>query len=216
MTRPVKPDGVSYPRRSERARLTRRRVIGAARDLFLERGYVASSIASIAGRADVSPETIYSVFGTKRALLSEVVDLAISGEAEPVAILDQAWVQALRKEPDARRRLRILAQAGSAILQRRAAVDEVVRGAATADPAIAALQRRGQEQRLAGQRELLRIVFRDGGLRDGLQLDAAADILYAVGSPQTYRLLVVDRGWTAERFERWYRDTLERLLLDSG
>ena len=69
-------------------------------------------------------------------------------------------------------------------------------------------------QRFAGQRELLRIVIGSTGLREGIDLETASDILYAVGSPETYRLLVVDRGWSGAHFERWYGETLERLRLD--
>ena len=88
-----------------------------------------------------------------------------------------------------------------------------MRGAASADPDIAALRDLGKAQRFAGQREFLRIVVGSTGLREGMDLETAADILYTVGSPETYRLLVVDRGWSGSRFERWYGDTLERLLL---
>ena len=119
----------------------------------------------------------------------------------------------MREEPDPRRRLRVLAGQGRLILERRSAIDEVVRGAASADPDIAALWDRGKAQRFAGQREFLRIGVGSTGLREGMDLETAADILYAVGSPETYRLLVVDRGWSGSRFERWYGDTLERLLL---
>jgi len=77
---------------------------------------------------------------------------------------------------------------------------------------MATLRDTGRAQRFAGQRELLRIVVGADKLRDGLDLASAADILYAVGSPETYRLLVVDRGWSRARFERWYGDTLDRLL----
>jgi len=83
---------------------------------------------------------------------------------------------------------------------------------ASADPEIAALRDLGTAQRFAGQRELLRIVVGTDGLREGLDLAVATDILYAVGSPETYRLLVADRGWSRARFERWYGDTLDRLL----
>ena len=92
-------------------------------------------------------------------------------------------------------------------------MDEVVREAASADPDIAALRDLGKAQRFAGQREFLRIVVGSTGLREGMDLETASDILYAVGSPETYRLLVVDRGWSSSRFESWYGDTLERLLL---
>jgi AcrR family transcriptional regulator len=215
MPGPVKPpSGHDYPRRRERARATRRRVLEAARTLFVERGYVATTIDAIAARADVSSETVYATFGTKRSLLSELVDVSIAGDDDATPILERDRVQMIRDEPDPRRRLWMLAALGRSILERRADVDEVVRGAATADPDIAALRDHGKAQRFAGQRELLRIVVGATGFRAGMDLETAADILYAVGSPETYRLLVVDRGWSGAQFELWYGETLERLLLD--
>ena len=201
-----------FPRRRERARATRARVLDAARALFIERGYVATTIDAIAERADVSSETIYSTFGNKRSLLSQLVDVSIAGDLNATPILEREWVQMIREEPDPRRRLWMLAGQGRSILERRAAIDEVVRGAASADPDIAALRDLGKAQRFAGQREFLRIVVGSASLREGMDLETAADILYAVGSPETYRLLVVDRGWSDSQFERWYGETLERLL----
>ncbi len=202
------------PRRREQARATRHAVVEAARALFIERGYVATTIDAIAARANVSPETVYSTFGTKRSLLSELVDVSIAGDDNAPPILEQAWVEAMRQEPDRRRRLQILASNGRSILGRRAAIDEVVRGAVGADPEIAALWKRGKDQRFAGQRELLRIVLGATILPADMDLEMAAEILYAIGSPEIYRLLVVDRGWSDGRFEQWYGDTLSRLLLD--
>ena len=201
-----------YPRRRERARATRTRVLDAARALFIERGYVSATIDAIAERADVSSETIYSTFGNKRSLLSQLVDVSIAGDISATPILERDWVQEMREEPDPRRRLRMLAGQGRSILERRSAVDEIVHGAASADPDIAALRDLGKAQRFAGQREILRIVVGSTALRDGMDLETAADILSAVGSPETYRLLVEDRGWSGSRFERWYGDTLGRLL----
>ena len=131
---------------------THHAVLEAARALFIERGYVATTIDAIAERANVAPETVYAVFGTKRSLLAELVDVSIAGDDEAPPILEQPWVQEMRDEPDPRRRLRMLASKGRSILERRAAVDEVVRGAAAADPEIAALWERGKAQRYAGQR----------------------------------------------------------------
>ena len=203
-----------FPRRSERARRTRRRILDAARDLFVERGYVGTTIVAVADRADVSPETIYSTFGNKRALLSAVVDVTIAGSEGAGPILEQDWVGRLRTEPDPHRRMRLLAKQGRAILERRAEIDAVVRGAAASDPEVDALRRLGDAQRHAGQRQLLAIVAGPEGLRADLDPLAAADILYAIGSPETYRLLVADRGWSGKGFERWYSDTLDRLLLE--
>jgi AcrR family transcriptional regulator len=214
MANPVNPPRtIDFPRRRERARATRFRVLDAARALFVERGYVATTIDAIAERADVSPETIYARFGNKRTILSDLVDVSIAGDDVAAPILERDWVQEMRDQLDPHRRLRMLAGRGRSILERRAAVDDVVSGAAAADPDIAALRQVGKVQRHAGQRELLRIVVGAGGLREGLDLESAADILYAIGSPETYQLLVTDRGWSPSRFEAWYGETLDRLLL---
>lgn len=174
---------------------------------------MATTIDAIAERARVSPETFYATFGSKRALLTELVDVSIAGGDDQPPVFDQAWVEELRAEPDPYRRVAILARNGRAILERRAGVDEVVSGAAAADAAIAALAKRSRNERYAGQRRLLEIVVGPTGLRDGIDFETAADVLYAIGSPETYRLLVIDRGWTGSRFERWYGETLALLLL---
>jgi hypothetical protein len=99
------------------------------------------------------------------------------------------------------------------ILERVTPIYEVLRGAAAADSAIASLWKLNKAQRFAGQNELLRILTARNPLRGGLTLKIAADILFTIGSPETYRLLTVDRGWSADRFERWYAETIARLLL---
>ena len=202
------------PRRREQARATRQAILNAASALFNERGYVATTIDAVATSATVSPETVFSTFGSKRSILAELVDLSISGGEGAPPILDQAWVQEMREEPDARRRLKILGANGRSILERRSALDEVVRGAAAAEPEMATLWERGKAQRFAGQRALLQIVLGTMGLRNGLDLETAAETVFAIGSPEVYRLLTVDRGWSGSRFEDWYADTLARLLLD--
>jgi AcrR family transcriptional regulator len=204
------------PRRREQAAATRAEILDAALASFVERGYVATTIAAVAERVRVSPETVYAVFKTKRALLSSSLDVSIVGDADQVPLLERGWVQELREEPDARRRMRILARNGRGILERVSPIYEVLREASSADPEVAAIARRYEQQRFEGQRALLRIVAPRGTLRSGLGPAAAADILYAIGSPESYRLLVLDRGWTPARFERWYADTLIRLLLIDG
>jgi AcrR family transcriptional regulator len=204
------------PRRREQARATRQAILQAARDLFVDGGYVATTIEAIAARAKVSPETVYATFGNKRSMLSELIDVSMAGDDAPVPILERGWVQEMRTEPDPKRRLRLLAKNGRLILERTTPVYEVLRGASAADAQIASLLERNKAQRFAGQRELLRILIQGHPLREGLTARTAADIVFAIGSPETYRLLVLDRGWSADRFERWYADTLARLLLEPG
>lgn len=202
------------PRRQEQARATRRAVLEAARALFVENGYVATTIESIASRAAVSPETIYATFKNKRTILSGLLDISMAGDDAPVPVLEREWVQELRDEPDPRRRLLILARNGRAILERVTPIYEVLRGAAAADPEIARLWETNKAQRSAGQRELIQAVAAGTSFREGLTTRAAADIVFAIGSPETYRLLVTDRGWSPDRFERWYAETLARVLFD--
>ena len=201
------------PRRREQARATRRAVLDAAWDLFVELGYAATTVAGIASRAGVSPETVYAGFKTKRAVLSALLDVSIVGDDAPVPLLERSWVQQMRDEPDPMQRLEILGRNGRLILERIAPVYEVLRGAAAADPEITALWKGYKAQRYEGQRVLLGILLQPGSLRAGLTMSAAADILFTIGSPETYMLLVHDRGWSGEQFDRWYRESLARLLL---
>jgi AcrR family transcriptional regulator len=210
------PRAYDSPRRRDQARATRRAILRAAQDLFVARGFVTTTIDAIAARAKVSPETVYATFKNKRSILSELVDVSTAGDDAPVPILARGWVQEMREEPDAGRRLRILARNGRQILERTAPVYEVLRAAADSDPRIAALWERTKAQRFAGQRELVRVLIGGNSLRAGLTARAAADIVFAVGSPETYRLLVIDRGWSPTRFERWYADTLARLVMPPG
>jgi AcrR family transcriptional regulator len=215
MSRSVKsPRVYDSPRRREQALATRRAIIESARTLFTERGYAATTIDAIAVDAGVSSETVYATFRNKRSILSALIDVTIAGDDAPVPILERAWVREMRAAPDPWNRLRILARNGRLILERTAPIYEVLRGAATADPRMASLWEATRAQRLAGQRDLLRIVVGDRALRENVSAKIATDIAYAIGSPETYRLLTVDRGWSADRFERWYADALGRLLLD--
>jgi AcrR family transcriptional regulator len=212
--RSVKPRrSYDSPLRKEQASATRGAILDAARALFVERGFVATTIQAIADHAGVSPETVYATFGTKRSLLSSVIDVSIAGDDEPLPLLERAWVQEMRDESDPRRRLLILARNGRLILERITPIYEVLRGAAAADQEIASLWELHKSQRFAGQHELVRIVGVGGHLRIGLSAELAAHTLFAIGSPETYRLLTVDRGWAPGRFERWYAETLGLLLL---
>src|SRR5947208_11121 len=96
------------PRRREQARATRRAILQAARDMFVQDGYVATTIDAIADHAGVSPETVYATFRNKRSLLSQLIDVSMAGDDAPVPILERDWVQEMLDEPDLQRRVQIL------------------------------------------------------------------------------------------------------------
>lgn len=214
MTDVVKP-GRRYESavRGAQAAATRRAVLAAAREVFTKVGYVATTIEAIAIGAGVSPETVYARFRNKRSILEQLVDVTIAGDDAPVPVLARGWVEDFTSEPDARRALRILARTGRLILERVLPMYEVLAGAAAADPHAAAVLDRYRSQRFAAQRQLITMLTRRHPLRPGITNAAGADILFTIGSPETYAQLVRHRGWSPIRFERWYADTLARLLL---
>lgn len=196
------------PRRDESAEATRGAILQASRSLFLEQGYAGTTIAAIADRASVSAKTVYARFGNKRRLLVAVLDHAIAGDALPISIRERAWVRDMRDEEDRGRRLDLLAQAGAGILGRRTDIDELIRRAADVDPDLGELVASSRAQRRAGQAELL-------GIAIGEEPDEAAiDALFAIGSPEVYRLTVIESGWSHDRFVAWYARTIRRLFLD--
>jgi AcrR family transcriptional regulator len=200
------------PQRREQARATRREILEAARTLFLDRGYGATTLQAIADAASVSVATVYATFGNKRTVLKELADVSIAGDDEPVAVMDRPWVAQLTIEPDRARRVRIFAANGRRILDRRSTVDAVVHAAAASDPEIAALWEELRRQRREGQGRLLALVAGPDGVRHDLRPDEAGDILFAILSPETYLTLVGERRWTPERFEAWTIEVIEGLL----
>jgi len=201
------------PIRQEQARETRLRILGAARRLFLARGYVATTVGAIAQEAGVAAQTVYGVFGSKRAVLTALMDVSIGGDDRPVAVLERAEPQRMREETDQRRQLAMMAHGIRLILERAGPVFDVMRGAAAADPEIATLYRHLQEERLRNMTRVVAWVAEKGPLRDGLTIPDAADIVWTFTSADVHRLLTVERGWTAERYERWLGDALVAALL---
>jgi AcrR family transcriptional regulator len=93
--------GDSVDGRRARSQRTSLRVLAASRELFVEQGYARTSIEAIAARAGVSAQTVYNQFGTKCELLAAVLDLAIAGDAAPVAVIARPWFLVDEDEPAA-------------------------------------------------------------------------------------------------------------------
>ena len=212
MADPVKPVRPYRSSLRERQRaVTRVAVVEAAGRLFVERGYGGTSVAAIATEAEVSPETVYAVFGTKRELLHAVVQSAATGAVEGGAVVDEDLVDRVRAEPDVRRRFEMMAEATRDTLRRVGPLDEVVRAAAVADPEIAALQQEHEAQRLADVRKLVRLLAEGGPLR--VPEREATDLMWALSrSTDLYRALTVDRRWSDARAFHALNDAIARVL----
>jgi AcrR family transcriptional regulator len=195
-----------------RTRLARRAVVNAARSLFLERGYAATTIETISALADVPPATVYRLFASKLGILKALLDASIAGDDQPVPVQERPDVAELLAEPDTTKLLVGVAGVTTAINERTNDVYRVLVSAAASDPAAAELLTEVQQQRSRGQRQIARSLARGGVLREGLQERDAGDLIYALMSPEVYRLLVVDRSWSPERYRLWLGSTLVQQL----
>jgi AcrR family transcriptional regulator len=205
--------GKSGGARAEKAKRTRRRMVTAARDLFVQRGYAATTLQDVADRAGVAVQTIYFTFGNKRALLKEIADVTVAGDEEPVATMDRPWFRAALAVPTAQEQIRALASGARDILDRMAPIAPVLRSAAILDPDVADLWSQDPDPRYSVYRTAALAMVGKPGIRDDVTADTAADVLFAMLSPELYLLLVNDRGWPADHWEQWVGNALCAQLL---
>lgn len=201
------------PLRQAQATETRQRGLGAARHLFLTHGYGMTTVAAIAHEAGLATQTVYATFGSKRAILTALLDLAIGGNEQPLGMLERPGPRRMRDEPEQRRQLTMLAHGIAEILDRAGPIFAVMRGAAAADLEIAALYERLQDERRRNMTTVVEWVAANGPLRDNLTVAEGADIVWTLTSADVHQMLTVERGWTAEQYARWLTDTLAATLL---
>ena len=207
------PDGKSG---QARTRLARAAVVQAARALFLERGYAATTVEAISAASDVPPATVYRLFSSKLGILKALLDVSIAGDDEAAPLTDRPSVRTLLADPDPRNQLSGFAGITRGIMTRTEPVYRILVSAAGSDPDAAALLAQQTRHRQRGQAQIARVLARAGALRPDLRERAAADIIHALMSPEVYRLLVGDRGWRPERYEQWLKGILIDQLLPAG
>jgi AcrR family transcriptional regulator len=200
--------------RQTAALATRKAVIEAARLVFLKRGYAGATMREIANAAGAALDTVYAAVGKKPTLFRLLVEKAISGRDEAVPAEERDYVRALQLEPDAARKLRIYAAAIRAIHLRLAPLFQVLQAAAPSERELEALWREISQRRAANMRLLAENLVATGRLRTGLSVDAAADILWSMNSPEFYLLFVDQRGWSPGAFESWLAEAWCLLLLE--
>ncbi|HET6562950.1 MAG TPA: helix-turn-helix domain-containing protein [Marmoricola sp.] len=200
--------------RAESARRTRGAIVSAATRLFVEGGYEGTSLEDVARAAGVARPTVTATFGSKDALLAEVLDQALAGDDAPVPVRERPWFQPVWSATTAEDVLDAYAAVCVTIARRAAPVVEAVHRATDSHPQISALWERWLAGRRAGaamvvEREVLR-----RRLRPGLDVEAAIDVLWILNDPGSYALIVQRRGWSEDRFQRWLASSMRALLLD--
>jgi AcrR family transcriptional regulator len=200
-------------RRTEQARLTRRRVLDAARELLVERGPAAVTLRDVATHAGVSVETVYKTFGTKATLLKDVYDVTLAGDDEPISMIDRPEHQAVFAASDPRDKLARYAFVARRIGERVGPLlAKLLAGARGGDPDLLRFRETINHERMAGAGSIVRHLAATGGLRVDVDPDRASDIVWTLISPEVYELLVVDRGWSPDEYEQWLAQALTDAL----
>ena len=199
--------------RDDQARRTRRAIVTAAHDLFLAQGYAATTIDGIAQAAHVSRRTVFNSVGGKAALLKLALDWAVAGDDEPIAMADRPAVKAIQAEPDPRKALMLWVQTVAGVSARSSPIGEVLIAAADVDPAAAELLAEASRNRQFGATAFIRYLASLDGLAAGMTEQRAADLCWALMDGHLYRLLVIQRGWSAAEFTRWLSGSLTAALL---
>ena len=202
--------------RTEQAQETRKRVIEAARRLFVRHGYATTTMRAIATEASVSVPTVELLFGTKAQLLHVVIDVAVAGDDEPIPVLSRAWAADAQSAPNLAGFLSIVAQVLSDAQARSAGVMLAAYEAAASDPDIQLLimDRESQRERTASW--IVDGVVERAGLRPGIARAGAIDTVWMLMDPAIFNRLTRHRGWSPDRYASWFADSVTRLLIDTG
>jgi AcrR family transcriptional regulator len=207
VTGPSKRSYISLTRQRQ-ASETRSRIAAAARSLLATKGYDAATIDEIARAAEVSPQTIYAIFRSKRGILAELIEGA-SFDPGYEALVAQAMsiadpVEMLQFAPRIARHIHDAKRAETSFL----------RGAGVVAPELAAIEKGLESRRYEAQKGLVKRLAKAGRLRHGLDEIAARDILWAVTGGDLYRMLVVERGWSSDRYQEWLGSLIGEGLLE--
>jgi len=199
--------------RREQARARRRAVVVAARALFERDGFRLTTITAVAERAGVSAESIYKGFGTKAALAKAVFDFVIAGDDEPLPVWRRSEADAIRAEPDVRRKILLYSRGLAERQQRSAKVQILIRDGGHTDQTLAALWQQLLTERLNGMTMLGRHLIESGQLREGIELEEVRDVLWTYTAVELYQLLVVERGWSLDRYADWIGQAITAALV---
>jgi AcrR family transcriptional regulator len=168
---------------------------------------------AISDLSDTPQPTVYRLFSSKLGILKSLLDFSIGGDDQTLVMLDRPEVRALLSDQDPKNQVAGFCALVRAVMARVGPVHRILADAARSDEDAASLLAETARQRHEGQRRIARSLARSGSLRTGLRERDAADVIHALASPEVYGLLVFDRGWSDERYEKWLRTILIDQLL---
>lgn len=199
--------------REERARRTRRQVLGAARDTFIARGYSGTTMRSIATGAGVSLPTVELHFRTKAQVLKAAIDVAIAGDDEPVPVLDRAWATTARQAVTVDELLTVTVGVLGAAQERSAGLVLAALEASSTDPDLAEVSEQLVAQRESTAGWLVDHITSLAELRSGLTRQDAMETVWLLMDPAVYVRLTRHRRWSTRRYQDWVARSIRHLLL---
>jgi AcrR family transcriptional regulator len=188
---------------------TRNRILAAARRLFQLEGFESVTIEKLALVSEVSMPTIYAVFQSKLGIVRALMEEALPSQQR------EALVQKSMQEKSAKKRLAIAAKIARQMYEAERAQMEIFQGASVLAPEFRKLEEERERRRYQRLEETLKIMEKEKSLAQGLTLSQAHDILWAFTGRDIYRMFVMERGWTSERYEKWLAQLLINTLLGS-
>jgi len=202
-------------RRREQAEETRRNIVAAAGKLFRQRGYAGTSMALIAAEAGVVVETVYRAFTSKAGLFRMVMEAVLAGGATraDVPVVERPAIRAVIDEPDPRRQIALYVATQPGIHRRAGPLLRALRDGMATNPELEAVWDEMEAWRLEGQGRFVTMLAEGGALRRGLAVEDGRDIVWTLCSLAVYDLLVVERGWSSERYQEWLTAALTCELL---
>jgi AcrR family transcriptional regulator len=198
---------------AERSAATRRKILRAARDIFISDGYTATTMTRIADRAGVAVQTVYFVFHTKGELLTKVYEAAVLGDRSPTPPGETDWYQRASTDRVGRQAIATFVSGAAAILRRTAPLEGVVQTASPTEPILEEAHERGEQLRVQGYRRFVDTLRQRGLLREDTDSGEATDVLLSIVGPHMYATLTTDRGWNHQKYVDWASRSVPYLLL---
>jgi AcrR family transcriptional regulator len=202
-------------RQAARVSATESRIVAAAHELFVERGYAGTALTDVADAAGVAHRTVYVRFGTKAALLKRVIDVAIAGDDLPVAVADREWSRRSLTAKTLKERIAVMAEGASGLVTRAAPVIALAVQAAPSEPEIAAAAQAGRQATREHVRAFWQTAYDDGLLPRDCDLDWLITTASLLAHAETFVLADRTEEWTRERWRDWIVTTWTRLAMSS-
>jgi AcrR family transcriptional regulator len=205
-------DPVNHDLRAARVADTETKILRSATDLFLQRGYTATTLTAVAEQAGVAARTVYVRFGTKAALLKRAVDVAFAGDTAPLAVHERDWFRLAGTAPTAGERVTALARGTRQMAERAGDLLAVALQAAAVEPTLAAASDAGRKATRDNIAQFWTKMADDGLLPAEHNLTWLTDTAAVLVHAETYLLGRAMIGWDPDGYERWLTASLNHLI----